>query len=87
MKNLFSPTCDRYGHILTTVTGSSPVVALFAFPTAEEMAPFRGTPRTGRPARSSPERGLPNPGGVIRCPLSNASLRRKLVNPLGYRTK
>ena len=38
MKDLFNPTCDRHGHILTGFGGSPQMMAPFIFPTAEEMA-------------------------------------------------
>jgi nucleotide-binding universal stress UspA family protein len=44
MKDPFSPTCDRHGHILTGVGGSPQVMELFVFPTAEEMAFLPGAP-------------------------------------------
>jgi hypothetical protein len=80
MKASFNPTCDRYGHILTAATASPPVMALFAFPTAEKIARFRAAPRTGFSAGSSRERGQANPGGLNRRPVSGGSLQRELVN-------
>jgi hypothetical protein len=38
MKRPFNPSCDRHGHLLIGVGGSSQVMAPFIFPTAEEMA-------------------------------------------------
>jgi nucleotide-binding universal stress UspA family protein len=38
MKRSFNPTCNRHGHTLTGVGGSSQVMAPFVFPTAEDMA-------------------------------------------------
>ena len=44
MKGSFSPTCDRYGHILTGIGGSPQAMAPFVLPSAEEIALFpRGT--------------------------------------------
>ena len=80
MKGSFSPTCDRYGHILTAATGSPPVMALFTIPTAEEIPLFREVPRTGVSAASSCERGQTNPGGLNRRPVSGGSLQRELVH-------
>jgi nucleotide-binding universal stress UspA family protein len=42
MRGSFSPTCDRYGHILTGIGGSPQAMAPFVFPTAEEIALFTG---------------------------------------------
>jgi len=40
MKGSVSPTCDRYGHILTGIGGSPQAMAPFVLPTAEEIALF-----------------------------------------------
>jgi nucleotide-binding universal stress UspA family protein len=64
MKNLFIPTCDRYGHLLTGLGGSPQVMALFIFPTPEEMAFSPVTAgngfapsRNGRPNQAQSKKG------------------------------
>jgi hypothetical protein len=37
MKHLFSPTSDRYGHLITGVGGPPQTMALFVLPSAEDI--------------------------------------------------
>jgi hypothetical protein len=48
MKGPFNPSCDRYGHLLTSVGGSPQVMAPFTFPTAEEIALSPGVAKNSR---------------------------------------
>ena len=76
MKDLFNPTCDRHGHILTGIGGAPQLMAPFVFPTAEEMAFLLGAPND---SVSAPSREV---GGYVSKKKTVPFRIRKILVPV-----